>query len=151
LSLPGNTPRRSSRLRVLNARGELFEPKPGLPPGGRDECKSGERPCPYVRCKYHLWLVEGRDRPGRRYAEGVGQRPQTTLEPRWLEWPTPPCCALDVGDAVRRFDANNDSRGLRNALRLIQVAIGRDYDTLLRVVNDALAKKRADPELETMR
>lgn len=25
-------------------------------PRNRDECRTGERPCPYVSCKYHLYL-----------------------------------------------------------------------------------------------
>jgi hypothetical protein len=25
-------------------------------PRNRDECRTGERPCPYVACKYHLYL-----------------------------------------------------------------------------------------------
>lgn len=88
-------------------------PKAGLPAGGRDECRTGERPCPYVRCKWHLWLVLSEDRPGRPWrpdrprvqgrwlqSEERGGQRATTLIPAWLEYPTPACCALDIGEAV---------------------------------------------------
>lgn len=68
-----------------------------MPAGGRAECVDGERPCPYVRCRYHLWLVLSEDRAGRPWG---GRRPPTTLLPAWLEHPTPACCALDVADAA---------------------------------------------------
>lgn len=74
-----------------------WEPRPGLPPRGRAECKTGERPCPYIRCKFHLFLVPGAERAGRRWK---GRPPPTTVLPAWLEVPTPPCCALDIADAV---------------------------------------------------
>lgn len=91
--------KRVIRLPVIpaNDNAPVWMPKPGLPAGGRAECRHGERPCPYVRCQYHLWLIEGRDRPGRHW---YGKPPPTTLEPRWLEHPTPPCCALDVAESV---------------------------------------------------
>lgn len=75
----------------------LFDAKPGLPPGGRSECKDGARPCPYVRCKWHLWLVLGEDRPGRPHG---GKHPPTTLRPAWLETPIPPSCGADIADAI---------------------------------------------------
>lgn len=28
----------------------------GLRPESRDDCRTGERPCPFVSCKYHLFL-----------------------------------------------------------------------------------------------
>ena len=28
----------------------------GMRPGTREDCRTGERPCPYVSCKYHLFL-----------------------------------------------------------------------------------------------
>lgn len=102
-------PRRSPQLRVLeriDLRPVIWDPKPGLPAGGRAECKTGERPCPYVRCKFHLWRIDAGDRVGRRPRAGETDRraPATTLLPAWLEHPTPACCALDVADAVRRHE-----------------------------------------------
>ena len=94
--------RRSPALRVLDRVDErpvAWEPRAGVPAGGRAECRHGERPCPYVRCEWHLWLVLGSDRAGRRWD---GKPPATTLLPAWLEYPTPPCCTLDVAEAVAR-------------------------------------------------
>lgn len=73
-----------------------------------------KRPCGFVRCRMHLWRVDGGEngtragRPGlsalprnkqgltlRVLGELSGERPGTTLEPRWLESPVPPSCALD--------------------------------------------------------
>ena len=81
--------RRSPALRV-------FEPLSGVPET-RGDCRGGERPCRYVRCAWHLWLVDGRDRPGRRFD---GKTPPTTLRAAWLETPMPPSCALDIAEAV---------------------------------------------------
>ena len=83
------------RLRVV---GGTIELRDGVP-ATRGDCKDGPRPCPYVRCRYHLWLSttdEHWNSP-----TGKPQRP-TTLEPRWLETPLPPTCALDVADSVPR-------------------------------------------------
>lgn len=84
------------RLRVIG--GTTIELRDGVPKT-RGDCKDGPRPCPYVRCRYHLWLSttdEHWNSPS-----GKPQRP-TTLEPRWLESPLPSSCALDVADDVAR-------------------------------------------------
>ncbi len=59
----------------------------------RSECRDGPRPCGAIRCVWHSWLKPGEERAGRRYD---GRPPPTTLEPRWLEVPTPPSCELDL-------------------------------------------------------
>ena len=85
-------------------------------PDTRGDCPT-EKPCPHVRCRYHLWRVDGGEdgtragRPGLsavpRNKQGLtlrvlggldGERPGTTLEARWLETPVPPSCALDESD-----------------------------------------------------
>lgn len=82
-------------------------------PDTRADCPT-EKPCPHVRCRHHLWRVDGGEngsragRPGLssvprnsagltlRVLGNVGsERPGTTLEARWLESPVPPSCALD--------------------------------------------------------
>ena len=91
-------PRRSPALRVVERipteQPVRWEPRPGLPAGGRAECRHGERPCPHIQCRYHLWRV---DEPAGRPWHG---KPPPTMLPAWLELPTPPCCALDIADAV---------------------------------------------------
>lgn len=78
----------------LRVAGVDWRPVSGLPEGGREECRSGERPCVHVRCRYHLWRIDACDREGNPDLEAG-----TTLRPRWLEVPTPACCALDVIEA----------------------------------------------------
>lgn len=74
----------------------MFEPLPGVP-SSRAECRDGERPCRYVRCKWHLWLVLGYDRSGRRWH---GKSPPSTVRAAWLEEALPASCTLDVAESV---------------------------------------------------
>jgi len=53
-----------------------WEILPGLPPGGRDECRRGVRPCPYVQCSQNVWMLTSVDMPGRRHN---GKSPPSTL------------------------------------------------------------------------
>lgn len=134
--------RRSTLLRVidrLDERPVRWEPRPGLPAGGRAECRNGERPCPYVRCKWHLWLVLGEDRPGRRARrEGEDERaaPGTTLLPAWLEHPTPACCGLDIAEAMGAHTLQMDLEELASTLHL-------SYASLWSITRRALEKLRA--------
>lgn len=110
VAIAPSKPRRSPQLRVierLDPRPVSWEPRAGLPAGGRRECITGERPCPYVRCKFHLWRIDAGDRVGRRPRAGETDRraPGTTLLPAWMETPTPACCALDVADVVARQES----------------------------------------------
>lgn len=85
-------------------------------PDTRGDCPI-VKPCPHVRCRYHLWRIDGGEdgtragRPGlsavprdsrgltiRTPGELDGSRPGTTLEARWLETPVPPSCALDESE-----------------------------------------------------
>lgn len=80
---------RTVRLRVIGGRIELRDDVPR----SRAECPTS-RPCPHIRCEHHLWMVDGRDRPGRRHP---GRRlPSSELRPVWLEWPLPPSCGADL-------------------------------------------------------
>lgn len=88
--------RRAPALRVLDTieLDEDFEFLPGVPQQ-RADCVDGPRPCPYISCRHHLWLLEQRDRPGNpaRGAQGAA-----TLRP------TGPSCSLDV--AVKPHSLN---------------------------------------------
>lgn len=89
----GHVTRRHGQVRLPVIADRGWSPREGLPPGGRDECRHGERPCPYVRCWYHLWRIDTEDREGKPHN---GKRAPTTLRPRWLEYPTPACCGADL-------------------------------------------------------
>lgn len=80
---------RTVRLRVIGGRIELRDDVPAT----RAECPTS-RPCPHVRCSYHLWMIDGRDRPGRRHPDR--RLPSSELRPVWLEWPLPPSCGKDL-------------------------------------------------------
>lgn len=83
------------RLRVLD--GSTIELRDGVP-RTRGECPTA-RPCPHIRCQYHLWLDAFEAHWNS--PQGRPQRP-TRLLPRWLESPLPPSCALDIAESVPR-------------------------------------------------
>lgn len=56
-------------------------------PATREECEHGERPCPYVSCKHHLYLDVSR--------KGSIKLNFPDLEP----WELPYSCALDAAEA----------------------------------------------------
>ena len=90
------TKRRSLALRVVEAieLDENFEFLPGVPTS-RADCVDGPRPCPYISCRHHLWLIEQRDRPGNpaRGAQGAA-----TLRPIGAS------CSLDVAIKPHSLD-----------------------------------------------
>lgn len=56
-------PRRSKTLATrrlsrdeIRETNEILAGFAALRPGNRDECKTSERPCPFVSCKFHLYL-----------------------------------------------------------------------------------------------
>lgn len=55
-------------------------------PQTRSDCLDGPRPCPFVACRYHLYLDVARN--------GSIKLNFPDLEP----WQLEPCCALDVAD-----------------------------------------------------
>jgi len=95
--------RRSSKLRVLQPElvaDHAFAPLPGVP-RTRGDCPTA-RPCPYVRCRYHLWAEDAEHRAGRPGLASVprdehghtlstpghvgDERPGMTLRPVWLKY-----------------------------------------------------------------
>lgn len=103
---------------------ENWTPLPGVP-ASREHCRDAPRPCPFVRCEHHLWLVEGRDRRGRRPAGGE-------LGPE-LRAPTMTSCALDVAD-----------RGERT-IEDIAASLGVTPRRVQQIMRGALAKLRGEP------
>lgn len=115
----------------------LWMPKEGLPAGGRDECRYGERPCPYVHCEWHLWMIDTTDRNGGVFHEGKlthDIKPKSTLVPRWLEYPTPPCCGYDIAELMR------DRRTRVVPIHLLAYAFNVTEDWMRTVIDRALAK-----------
>lgn len=134
VGLPRPRARRSKALRVLDEHEPLWMPREGLPPGGREECRHGERPCPYVHCKWHLWMVDQRDHGG---IMPNGRHKPSVVRARWLEKPTPPCCALDVAELRRDRELPVDR---------IAAALGVTEDWASELVDRALAKIRTGME-----
>jgi hypothetical protein len=62
-------------------------------PMSRDECRGGQRPCPYVECRFHLWLVDAESRPGRRHHRAQGGAPEAEINPVTMT-----TCALDISE-----------------------------------------------------
>lgn len=86
--LPPTGPR-VVRLRVVGGHVDLRDDVPKT----REDCPK-QRPCGHIRCRNHLWLQTGPDRPGRRY-DGKGPS-STTLRAVHIEWPLPSSCGADV-------------------------------------------------------
>lgn len=89
----GGATKRVVRLRVIGGfvdlRNDVPETMADCP---KERSLAGHIVCGHVKCEYHLWLVEGHDRPGRWRDGRIGSE----LRPVWLEWPLPPCCADDL-------------------------------------------------------
>jgi hypothetical protein len=100
---------------------EGWRPRGGIPES-RADCKDGPRPCPFVRCRYHLWPVVGADRAGRPHG---GRRAPTILRPA-----TPASCALDL------IDRNPD--GLSH--KEIGALFGITGERIRQIRRDAIAK-----------
>lgn len=85
-------------------------------PKTRGECKNGLRPCPFLRCKYHLWtdLVEVRGKSRLRMRRSIGNE----------------SCCLDVAD-----------RGY-NTLQQIADALGLTREGVRQTLESALASVR---------
>jgi hypothetical protein len=131
-------PRSARSSTIIQSGGDsFFVVRKGLPPGGRAECRNGPRPCSFVHCKWHLWMIAGEDRRG--YRPRPGEHPSSTLEPRWLDDPLPPSCALDIAESVKPGEELTYER--------LGEIFGLHPDVIGRIVRRALAKGRAgEPE-----
>ena len=114
----------------------VFQPVAGVP-ATRADCPEA-RPCVHARCRFHLWLVSGETRPGRRHD---GRSPKSTLRPVWLTEPLQESCAIDVADRIR-------DHGAPPRLEVIAGLIGLRPSQARKVLADALRKLRAAGVLE---
>lgn len=107
---------------ALNVLPPKWEAKSGVPKT-RAECPT-ERPCPYVRCRHHLYLKLSEDREGR---PRDGRRAPTIFWP-----PSAVSCSLDVAD-----------RGEELSCQEIGSLLGICDEAARNILNRALAKIRA--------
>ena len=109
--------KRSDSLRVVLEPLSLppdWEIKAGVP-ATRGDCVAGPRPCPYLSCRHHLWLVLQQDQAGNwqkgRHGE-TGFRPSTNET-----------CALDVAERGAPSEEVGRLLGM-DATRVRQLAAG---------------------------
>ena len=118
----------------------VFPIHTGVPPD-RAACVDGPRPCSFIKCRHHLYLELGTDRPGRRVD---GRAPLTTVRAAWLDVPVPPSCALDVADAVA-------ARGEAPEMRELARAVGLKPSRLRGILASALKKLLTSGDAEVLR
>jgi len=58
-------------------------------PTNRDQCRGGPRPCPFVGCRYHLYLTQ---------QEWRGKNTVLVNFPGKEPWEIPETCSLDVAE-----------------------------------------------------
>lgn len=92
--------KRSVRLRVIGATVELRDDIPKT----RSDCPevSREHPCGHIKCQWHLWLITGPDRAGRRFTHRTDIDRPSTMRLVMLEWPVPRSCLLQVLEIAAR-------------------------------------------------
>ena len=121
----GSGPRRSPALRVFDdlALPESWEVLPGVP-HTRADCPV-TRPCPHLKCRYHLWLVEAESMPGRRRERAA---PGSDFHP-WSNT----TCALDVAEKT-------------NTPEEVARMLGMDPRQVRRIQRAAIDKLAANPD-----
>jgi len=127
-------------------------------PATRADCPT-QRPCPHLRCRYHLALVDAEHRAGRpglgsvpRDEKGLtlavsgdagAERPGTTVSPSWLQWR-----GLEVEREVKVYiDRDGGLFNVRagmlehwlNKLHYDELVLIFDEDALARAARDGLA------------
>lgn len=85
----------------------------GIRPRSREDCRTAERPCPYVSCKYHLYLDVNAE-------TGSIKINFPDLE----VWELPETCALDVSDrgGITLEDVGELLNLTRERIRQVEVA-----------------------------
>lgn len=131
VSLPPRKPKRSAQLRVL-PRG--WRPKEGVPQT-RSECPT-VRPCPHIRCEWNTWIVDGRDRPGRRGEEWSPPASAVNVT-------GPLNCSADLADAAER-------KGTTVPIAIIAAAYGVSERAIYFILAHARAKLADVPEAERL-
>lgn len=81
---------RSVKLRVIGGTVELRDDVPRT----TAECPTDRSRCGHVKCEWHLWMIDRRDRRGRR--SETRRLPWSELRPIHIEWPLPPACGRDA-------------------------------------------------------
>lgn len=89
LTLHPVTTAEQTTLELVTAEADYWRPRT------RADCKDVPRPCPYVGCRYHLYLVLTKQGGGREQLR-VQRRDGKPIEP----WELEESCALDVADRV---------------------------------------------------
>lgn len=108
---------------------ELFSQRPRI----RGECQGGERPCPWVSCKYHLYL---------------DINPKTgSIKLNWRgePWEMPQTCALDVAE---RAVGINYAGTHQTTLTQISTLIGLARERARQIEAESLAKLRSSAALQ---
>ena len=130
------SPRRSPALRVFDdlSLPESWEILPGVP-HTRGDCPT-TRPCPHVKCRYHLWLVESDSMPGRRHEKGAP--PASDLHP-WSNT----TCALDIAE---RVGFANTVDGAHCSVEDVARMLGMSSREVRRIVERARKKMAGNPD-----
>jgi hypothetical protein len=128
------TKEKTRRPKALYVIPSDFKPLAGVP-ASRDECRDGPRPCPYVRCEHHLWMVDGRDRPGRRRE---GRPPPASI----VRAPTATSCEADVSEAVKR--------GVRITVEAKAAMLGISDRRFRMSVQEVIEKLKRNPEARAL-
>lgn len=106
-------------------------------PATRGSCPT-QRPCPHVRCEWHLWLTAGSDRAGRRYS---GRTPPTELRRAYNK----PSCGADLADAAA-------AKGEPMPIDDLADALGLKPSRVHEILATAIAKlKAAGHDVEALR
>jgi hypothetical protein len=115
-------------------------------PATRDACPADRDAvgCPHVRCRFHMWRLDGHDRPGRRFENFPG--PPSTLARYSLE-----SCALDIADenehgmTCREIGATMgvSKRRVQQVLKKVLAALGTDEARIAELVEDPVEGDRS--------
>lgn len=105
-----------------------WQPVAGVP-SSRDECRGKEKACPFIRCRYHLWLKLSEDRDGRKSPNG--KKAPSVLYPT-----SATSCALAVAE-----------RGEQLTCREVGEILGISDERVRKIEQRALTKLREQAEL----
>lgn len=118
--------------------GSLLYPEHFERPRVRSECEDGQRPCPYVGCRYHLYLDVPNQPKTKRYKKLQIYHP---TEP----WNVHKSCALDV--AEEGYHTLDEIGEILNCTRervrqIISIALSK-----LEIVDDRIQRKQAQAQI----
>ena len=96
----------------------------------RADCEKVQRPCPYVGCRYNLYLAITHQGSGSSEQLSIQRRSGRRIEPSEMK----ESCAIDVADRVSHLD-----------LDVIGEYMGFTRERARQIEADAIRKLRADP------